>query len=62
MGAEEAVPELEAALADPYRLTVTKYGETVEFFPVREQALGALEALGREVVEEGDGTLRLRSP
>ena len=57
--AEEAVPELEAALTDPYEATTTKYGRTITFFPVREQALGALEALGREVTEDEDGTLRL---
>jgi HEAT repeat protein len=55
----EAVPELEAALADPYEATVTRYGRTISFFPVREQALGALEALGREVLEGDDGALRL---
>ena len=60
LGAREAIPDLRQALTDPYRVTVeSHHGRTRELYPVRDQALGALEELGLTVELTGEGEYRV---
>jgi HEAT repeat protein len=54
-GDEDALPQLQAALADPYVVTAQDDLGTYTIYPVREQAAGALRALGVTVERRGDG-------
>ena len=58
--AREAIPDLRQALTDPYRVTVeSHHGRTRELYPVRDQALGALEELGLTVELTGESEYRV---
>lgn len=60
LGAGDAVPDLREALADPYVVPVEGLDGTVrELHPVRDQAFGALLALGVEVEHLGAGEYRV---
>lgn len=62
LGALEAIPDLRAALQDPFAVTFEQHGRQRTLHPVREQAAGALEELGLEVELEGKGTYRVLQP
>lgn len=54
LGYREAIPALQAALEDPYVSEGEDSLGTYTIYPVREQAAGALEALGVTVERDGD--------
>jgi HEAT repeat protein len=56
LGIREAIPDLRQALTDPYQVTVEEadLDRTVIIYPVREEAAGALEALGVKVERTDD--------
>jgi HEAT repeat protein len=62
LGANEAIPDLEAALNDPYFAYGSDSLGEYTICPVREQAAGALEALGVDVERLEDDEFRVRRP
>lgn len=54
LGVRDAVPELKQALKDPFSVKVGADASSVNVFPVREAAAGALEKLGVSVRRAGD--------
>ena len=57
--AREAVPELKEALRDSYKIIDEINGRRHEFYPVRQQAQGALKQLGF-TIERGEGVDEFR--
>jgi hypothetical protein len=53
---QEAIPDLVEALADPYVVTARDSLGEFTIYPVREQAVGALAALGVAVTRQSDDT------
>lgn len=60
--AREAIPELKKALEDSYKVIMENRERSFELYPVREQALGALEELGLTVELADDGLFRVVEP
>lgn len=60
LGDRAAVPDLVRALADPWKVETTKYRRKQAFYPVREQADGALEKLGVMTERLPGGSYRVR--
>jgi HEAT repeat protein len=60
--ASEAIPDLEAALNDPYFAYGSDSLGEYTLYPVREQAAGALDALGVDVERLEDDEFRVRRP
>jgi len=58
-GDQDAVSQLQAALADPYVVTAVDDLGAYTIYPVREQAAGALRALGMAVERRGDGEFEI---
>jgi len=54
LGDREAIPALQAALADPFVAEGRDSLGTYSLYPVREQAAGALHAMGVTVERDGD--------
>lgn len=54
LGDDEAIPALQAALEDPYVAEGRDSLGSYRIYPVREQAAGALQALGVTVARDGD--------
>jgi len=57
--AQEARPELESALTDPYQVRFRDSLGEAEIYPVREQAAGALKRLGVPISRTDDGGFRI---
>jgi hypothetical protein len=62
LGASEAIPDLEAALDDWHMAHGRDSLGEYTIYPVREQAAGALEALGVDVERLEDDEFRVRRP